>query len=236
MKQEDIKKSVFSPDISQFLYNIFNKLYKFWGPQHWWPAETKFEMVIGAILAQNISWNSAEKAICNLKRANILSVEGILQTPDEKLAELIKPAGYYNQKAKRLKEFCNFLKREFNSDLEKLFALDISSLRQVLLSQKGIGFETADSIILYGAEKPIFVVDSYTKRLFYRLGLIESEKVKYEDVQNLVMQNLELDTNTFNEFHALIVKHCKEICKSKRPTCKNCCLSMFCIYSSQCLN
>ncbi|WAM35706.1 endonuclease III domain-containing protein [Caldicellulosiruptor acetigenus] len=231
MKQ-DITKLASSNDISQFLYNIYNKLYEFWGPQHWWPAETKFEMVIGAILAQNISWNSVEKAICNLKRANILSIEGILQTSDEKLAELIKPAGYYNQKTKRLKEFCNFLKREFNSDLEKLFALDISSLRQVLLSQKGIGFETADSIILYGAEKPIFVVDSYTKRLFYRLGLIESEKAKYEDIQNLVMQNLELDTYIFNEFHALIVKHCKERCKSKKPMCKNCCLSAFCIYSS----
>ncbi|ADQ04071.1 HhH-GPD family protein [Caldicellulosiruptor owensensis OL] len=230
MKQEDIKKSVFSPDISQFLYNIYNKLYEFWGPQNWWPAETKFEMVIGAILAQNISWNSAEKAICNLKRANILSVEGILQTPDEKLAELIKPAGYYNQKAKRLKEFCNFLKREFNSDLEKLFALDISSLRKALLSQKGIGFETADSIILYGAEKPIFVVDSYTKRLFYRLGLIESEKISYSDLQAIIMAKLTPQTKFFNEFHALIVKHCKEICKSKKPICNKCCLRLICNY------
>jgi len=232
MKQEDIKKLALPTDISQFLYNIYNKLYEFWGPQNWWPAETKFEMVIGAILAQNISWNSAEKAICNLKRANILSVEGILQTPDEKLAELIKPAGYYNQKAKRLKEFCNFLKREFNSDLEKLFALDILSLRKTLLSQKGIGFETADSIILYGAEKPIFVVDAYTKRLFYRLGLIKSEKASYEEIQNLVMQNLEINTQIFNEFHALIVKHCKNICKSKKTMCKNCCLNSFCIYFS----
>lgn len=233
MKQEDIKKLPLPTDISQFLYNIYNKLYEFWGPQHWWPAETKFEMVIGAILAQNISWNSVEKAICNLKRANILSIEGILQTSDEKLSELIKPAGYYNQKAKRLKEFCNFLKREFNSDLEKLFALDISSLRQVLLSQKGIGFETADSIILYGAEKPIFVVDSYTKRLFYRLGLIESEKISYNDLQAIIMANLTPQTKFFNEFHALIVKHCKEICKSKKPICNKCCLRLICNYYNE---
>ncbi|WPX09388.1 endonuclease III domain-containing protein [Anaerocellum danielii] len=229
MKQ-GITKLAISNDISQFLYNIYNKLYEFWGPQHWWPAETKFEMVIGAILAQNISWNSAEKAICNLKRANILSVEKILQTSDEKLAELIKPAGYYNQKTKRLKEFCNFLKREFNSDLEKLFALDISSLRQVLLSQKGIGFETADSIILYGAEKPIFVVDSYTKRLFYRLGLIKSEKISYNDLQAIIMTNLIPQTQLYNEFHALIVKHCKEICRSKKSICNKCCLMLICNY------
>lgn len=232
MKQ-DITKLASSKSISQFLYNIYNKLYEFWGPQHWWPAETKFEMVIGAILAQNISWNSVEKAICNLKRASILSIEGILQTSDEKLAELIKPAGYYNQKTKRLKEFCNFLKREFNSDLEKLFALDISSLRQILLSQKGIGFETADSIILYGAEKPIFVVDSYTKRFFYRLGLIESEKISYNDLQAIIMANLTPQTKFFNEFHALIVKHCKEICKSKKPICNKCCLRSICNYFNE---
>lgn len=233
MKQEGIKKLPLPTEVSQFLYNVYDKLYEYWGPQHWWPAETKFEMVIGAILAQNISWSSVEKAVYNLKRANLLSVEGILQTPEEKLAELIKAVGYYNQKTKRLKEFCNFLKREFNSDLEKLFALDISSLRQVLLSQKGIGFETADSIILYGAEKPIFVVDSYTKRLFYRLGLIESEKISYNDLQAIIMVNLTPQTKFFNEFHALIVKHCKEICKCKKPICNKCCLRLICNYYNE---
>jgi len=215
-------------NLSQKLYEIFQRLYEFWGPQNWWPAETKFEMVVGAILTQNTSWSAVEKAISNLKKANILSIEGILQTPDKILAQLIRPTGYYNQKAKRLKDFCSFLKNEFNSDLQKLFSLEISELREKLLSQKGIGYETADSIILYGAEKPIFVVDAYTKRLFFRLGLIESEKIDYNQLQSIFMENLEPQTSLFNEFHALIVKHCKEICKNKKPECKKCCLYEMC--------
>ncbi|WAM33582.1 endonuclease III domain-containing protein [Caldicellulosiruptor morganii] len=215
-------------NFSYKLYNIFQKLFEFWGPQNWWPAETKFEMVVGAILAQSTSWSSVEKAILNLKKANALTIEGILQTPDEVLANLIRPAGYYNQKARRLKDFCNFLKNEFDSDLNKLFSLDIFELRKKLLSQKGIGFETADSIILYGAQKPIFVVDAYTKRLFYRLGLIESEKIEYNQLQSIFMENLEPRTSLFNEFHALIVKHCKEICRNKKPECKKCCLNEMC--------
>jgi len=215
-------------NLSQKLYEIFQRLYEFWGPQNWWPAETKFEMVVGAILTQNTSWSAVEKAISNLKKANILSIEGILQTPDKILAQLIRPTGYYNQKAKRLKDFCSFLRNEFNSDLQKLFSLEISELREKLLSQKGIGYETADSIILYGAEKPIFVVDAYTKRLFFRLGLIESEKIDYNQLQSIFMENLEPQTSLFNEFHALIVKHCKEICKNKKPECKKCCLYEMC--------
>ncbi|AZT91198.1 endonuclease [Caldicellulosiruptor changbaiensis] len=225
------EKGSFRPkdvNLSRKLYEIFQRLYEFWGPQNWWPAETKFEMVVGAILTQNTSWSSVEKAISNLKKANILSIEGILQTPDEILAQLIRPTGYYNQKAKRLKDFCSFLKNEFNFDLQKLFSLEIPELREKLLSQKGIGYETADSIILYGAEKPIFVVDAYTKRLFFRLGLIESEKIEYNQLQSIIMENLEPQTSLFNEFHALIVKHCKEICKNKKPECKKCCLHKMC--------
>ncbi|WAM31973.1 endonuclease III domain-containing protein [Caldicellulosiruptor naganoensis] len=220
-------------DLSRKLCEIFQKLHEFWGPQNWWPAETKFEMVVGAILTQNTSWSSVEKAISNLKKANILSIEGILQTPDQILAQLIRPTGYYNQKAKRLKDFCSFLKNEFNSDLQKLFSLEIPELREKLLSQKGIGYETADSIILYGAEKPIFVVDAYTKRLFFRLGLIQSETISYNDLQMLIMTNIKHDTYLFNEFHALIVKHCKQLCVKKNTKCNMCCLKHLCAYYVQ---
>ncbi len=231
----NLEKDSFQPkdvNISRKLHEIFQRLYEFWGPQNWWPAETKFEMVVGAILTQNTSWSSVEKAIFNLKKANILSIEGILQTPDQILAQLIRPTGYYNQKVKRLKDFCNFLKNEFDSDLQKLFSLEISKLREKLLSQKGIGYETADSIILYGAEKPIFVVDAYTKRLFFRLGLIQSEIISYNDLQMLIMTNIKHDTYIFNEFHALIVKHCKHLCVKKNAKCDMCCLKYLCAYYS----
>lgn len=214
--------------LEEKLYDIYNKLFGFWGPQHWWPAESKFEMIVGAILTQNTSWTSVEKAIKNLKEADLLSIEKILYTADEVLAELIRPAGYYNQKTKRLKDFCLFLKSQFNGNIEDLFELPMEKLREVLLSQKGIGYETADSIVLYGANKPIFVVDAYTKRLFYRLGIIENEKIEYNHLQSLIMKNLDNDATLFNEYHALIVVHCKNICINKNPKCEMCCLNHIC--------
>jgi len=216
--------------VQEMLIKIYNILFRYWGPQHWWPAESEFEMIVGAILTQNTSWTSVQKAIKNLKEADLLSVEKILNISDDVLSELIRPSGYYNQKAKRLKDFCYFLKSHYDGRIDKLFELPLEKLREVLLSQNGIGFETADSIILYGAKKPVFVVDAYTKRLFYRLGIIENEDIEYNHLQLLIMKNLDNDTSIFNEYHALIVTHCKNICLKKKTKCQMCCLFHICNY------
>ena len=201
------------------LIEIYNLLLSSFGPQNWWPAETELEMMVGAILTQNTSWNNVEKAILNLKEKSLLSMQKLSQIPASILAEYIRPAGYYNLKAKRLKNLINFIVDRYNGDINNLFSLDTEAIREKLLTVKGIGLETADSIVLYGAGRPIFVVDTYTHRIFTRHGLIE--EAGYNDLQSFFMDNLSHDVELYKEFHALIVKTGKDFCRRK-PLCPEC--------------
>jgi len=216
--------------VKERLLSIFNSLLSYYGPQYWWPADTPFEMAVGAILTQNTTWTSVTKAIENLKSKNILSPEGILACSHDELANCIKPTGFFNQKAKRLKTFCKIISDQFYCKIENMLIMDVYDLRGFLLSINGIGKETADSIILYGANKPIFVVDAYTKRLFTRLGVLENENMSYDDVQKIFMDNLDLDVKLFNEYHALIVAHCKNLCTKKPAKCHICPLINRCCF------
>lgn len=202
------------------LLEIFDRLVKCYGPRHWWPGDSTFEIIVGAILTQNTNWTNVEKAIGNLKKENLLCPEKLTTLAQEHLAELIRPAGYFNIKAKRLKNFLHWLDVRYEKDVEALRELSTSTLREQLLAINGIGPETADSICLYAFDKPIFVVDAYTARVFGRHGLIEPGS-DYEQIQELFMSHLEKDSNMFNEFHALIVQVGKEHCKPK-PRCSGC--------------
>lgn len=199
---------------------IYNKLLKSFGSQNWWPGETPLEVIIGTILTQNTSWNNVEKAIINLKKEGLLNVKGLKQISTKKLTHLIKAAGYYNIKAKRLKNFINYLSFTYGGSIKKMFKKDFLLLRSELLNLNGIGEETADSILLYAGEKPIFVVDAYTKRILQRHHLIEKDAT-YSQIQNFFMDNLKKDSKLFNEYHALLVYLGKNIC-TKRPYCEIC--------------
>lgn len=199
---------------------IYDRLYRTYGPMHWWPGETAFEVMVGAILTQNTSWRNVEKAIQNLKARKVLNVRGIHQLKRNQLASLIKSSGYFRIKADRLKAFVNFLVENYDGKLRKMMKEGVETLRQKLLDVKGIGPETADSILLYGLKKPIFVVDAYTKRILSRHGIL-SEKASYEEVQKLFMDHLPHDEKLFNEYHALLVHLGKTRCK-KTPRCDIC--------------
>lgn len=199
---------------------IFKLLYQFYGPRHWWPARTRLEVIVGAILTQNTAWQNVEKAIRNFKKKRKLSANELFKIEVEKLASLIRSSGYYNQKAMRLKNFIHFLFNHYQGSLDKMFKEEKNFLRQKLLNIKGLGEETVDSILLYAGKIPIFVVDAYTRRIFSRHGLIE-EKDTYGDIQKRVMKNLKKDAHLFNEYHALIVELGKAICR-KKPNCSLC--------------
>lgn len=203
------------------LADIYDKLYAYFGPQHWWPAATAFEVIVGAILTQNTSWLNVEKAINNLKKQKLLDPLQLYKVPRPKLSKVIRPAGYYNIKAKRLKEFVNFLFNNYKGGLKEMSLQDTFTLRRQLLSVNGIGPETADSILLYALNKPIFVIDAYTKRIFSRHSLFDSG-VSYEQAQNVFMENLKADEKLFNEYHALLVKLAKEFCLKNKPKCDIC--------------
>lgn len=203
------------------LVKIYDKLLEAFGPQHWWPADDDFEIIVGAILTQSVSWKNVEKAIDNLKAEGLLSLDAILAVDKDKLAALIKSTMYYNQKALKLKNFCRYIKQNYGGDIYSLFEKSIPNMRAELLSIKGIGPETADSIILYAAAKPIFVVDAYTRRIFSRLGFLPDD-AKYSQMQDFFMSNLPSDVNLFNEYHALIVRLGKDYCKNKKPLCNEC--------------
>lgn len=211
--------------MAELLNKIFFKLFHRFGNQNWWPGETIFEIIVGAILTQNTSWKNVEKAIENLKKNDLLSPEKLYVLNESVLANLIKPAGFFNIKAKRLKNFLNFLK-EWSFDLNKV--KHIPNLREKLLQIKGIGKETADSILLYAFEKPFFVIDAYTKRIFSRIGVL-NEKESYDTFQALFHNNLVSDVKLFNEYHALIVKLAKEYCR-KKPVCLPCPIKELCQY------
>ena len=204
----------------QTLLTIYQRLYERYGPQHWWPGDTPFEIIVGAILTQNTNWKNVEKAIANLKNAGCLASDKLYALPIDELAELIRPAGYFNNKAQRLKSFLDWLFEKHDGSLELLEGLPLSALREQLLRIKGIGPETADSICLYAFNKPIFVVDAYTARIFGRHGMIEAPS-GYEQIQELFHAELDRDAVLFNEYHALLVHLGKEHCKRK-PTCPGC--------------
>lgn len=202
------------------LKEIYNRLFAYFGPQHWWPGETPFEVIIGAILTQNTSWNNVERAIANLKKHKLLNPSALKKVNSRKLARLIRSSGYYNQKTKKLKNFISFLFSRYKGSLTKMFKQKLPKLRKELLEINGIGPETADSIILYAANKPVFVVDAYTKRIFSRHHLIKQD-FNYHEIQDIFMKNLKPQAKLFNEYHALIVKLGKDICKTM-PNCSCC--------------
>ena len=209
------------------LAQIYNLLLKSNGHQSWWPGESPFEVMIGAILTQNTSWTNVEKAISNLKSENALSIDGISKIKEQKLAQLIKPAGYFNQKTLKLKRFVKFLIDEFDGNIGNMRKLGLSHLREELLSVNGIGPETADSILLYALEKPIFVVDAYTARLANRLELF-FEPPDYHELQEYFMDHIPQDLDLYNDFHAQIVVLGKDTCKKTKPHCDKCPLCGLC--------
>lgn len=212
--------------ITRRLLEVYDLLYARYGPQQWWPAESPFEVIVGAILTQSAAWGNVEKAIANLMRADALSPAALRNLPPEKLAKLIYPSGYFNAKARKVKAFVDYLGERHQDSLDSLFSMHTQVLRSELLSIHGIGPETADSIILYAANKPVFVIDAYTVRIMGRLG-ISPGKSDYSGFQALFMGNLPADVNLFNEFHALLVRQGKEVCR-KKPLCDTCCLKAVC--------
>lgn len=211
------------------LVQIYERLYSHFGAQHWWPGETQFEIIVGAILTQNTSWTNVEKAIANLKQARLLTPERLHAVDQSQLAQLIRPSGYFNLKTIKLHAFTQFLFDKHHGKLSHLFKLDLMQLRDELLGVYGIGPETADSIILYAAHKPIFVVDTYTRRIFARLGL-SKEDATYTELQEIFMRHLPRDEKLFNEYHALIVALGKDVCKKSNPACDTCPLRKICAF------
>ena len=207
------------------LIDIYQALLAHFGRQGWWPGESGFEMMTGAVLTQNTNWTNVEKAIANLKKHDRLNPAAIDQMKPEELANLIRPAGYYNIKAKRLKNLVRWFCQEYQGAIELLQGLSVARLREELLSINGIGPETADSIILYALEKTTFVVDTYTCRILVRHGFIEAE-CGYEEVKDFCENHLPFELELYNEFHALLVAVGKHHCKVQ-PQCSNCPLEQF---------
>lgn len=208
------------------LLDIYNRLDGHFGPRGWWPAETPFEVCVGAILTQNVAWRNVVKAISALRQEGLLDVEAIYRAPAERIAGLIRPTRYYNQKAVKLKNFCSLVVEGHQADLNRLLALPADQLRKLLLGVRGIGRETADSIVLYAAGKPVFVVDSYTSRIFGRLGIIPAHW-GYDRIQEFFTLNLPLDVDLFNQYHALIDGAGHHYC-SGTPRCGQCPLAGLC--------
>jgi len=208
------------------LLEIYDKLHRAFGPQYWWPGDTPFEIAVGAILTQNTNWSNVEKAIQNLKRYRALSSKALHGMPVGKLAESIRPAGYFNIKAQRLKSFIDFLMNDYHGSMKKMEKEDMHTIRENLLGINGIGPETADSILLYALGKPVFVIDAYTKRVLSRHGVMDHEK-SYEEFQELFHGSLKRDVTLYNEYHALLVKVGKTYCKRQKPKCEKCPLKTF---------
>jgi endonuclease-3 related protein len=207
---------------------IYGRLYRRYGPQGWWPGDGPVDVVIGAILTQAAAWTNVELAIRGLKGAGSWSLVAIHDMAAEELAEIIRPCGYFNAKARKLKAFARHVADHYGGDLAALLAKDVAPLREELLSIYGIGPETADDILVYAAGKPSFVIDTYTRRIVQRLGLRSDEQPgDYSAYQALFHDNLPGDINIFNEYHALLDRHAKEAC-AKVPRCAGCCLREVC--------
>jgi endonuclease III related protein len=206
--------------IGMLLQELYHRLYETFGPQSWWPGDTAFEMAVGAILTQNTNWGNVARAIAALKDQDLLTPQALHELPETELAQLIRPSGYYNLKARRLKNFLDFLANHFGNSMADLAAADLANLRPALLSIKGVGPETADSILLYALHKPTFVVDTYTCRILIRHGLID-EGCVYEELRQLFMESLPAQVHLYQEYHALLVRLGKEWCRPQ-PRCEAC--------------
>lgn len=205
---------------SKWLIAAYHALNEHFGNLRWWPGDSPLEVIVGAILTQNTAWQNVEKAIANLKTAHQLSTEALLAISESSLAEMIRPSGYYNIKARRLKSFFAFLENCFDGNLDAMLKEETGILREKLLQVKGIGEETADSMLLYGGGKPVFVVDAYTRRILTRHGIIGA-RLTYGEIQRLFMEHLPHDAPLYNQYHALIVNTGKNYCK-KKPRCEAC--------------
>ena len=206
------------------LQRVYERLLAAYGPQQWWPGESRFEVMVGAVLTQNTAWRNVERAIGNLKAAAALTPNAIVDLPQADLATLIRPAGYFNVKARRLQAFCRFLLESGGE--EALAELPTDALRRDLLRVHGVGPETADDILLYAFARPVFVIDAYTRRLLRRLGMARGDE-GYEVLRLGIEQRLGPQTPLFNELHALVVHHAKVTC-GVRPRCMGCCLARVC--------
>lgn len=213
----------FAPD-ARSLHALLDHLLGAYGPQHWWPGDSPFEVMVGAVLTQNTAWSNVERAIAGLKAAGALSPESIAALSHERLAALIRPAGYFNVKATRLQALCRFLLEAGGEPA--LADTPTENLRVRLLAVHGVGPETADDLLLYAFERPVFVIDAYTRRLFGRLGLASGHE-SYEELRAGVESAIGADAAAFNELHALIVHHAKVAC-AKVPRCAGCCLGEIC--------
>ena len=210
------------------LIEVYRRLYDAYGPRHWWPGDGPFDVIVGAILTQAASWKNVELALANLKAADCWSFPAIAACPQEKLAEIVRPSGYFNAKAAKLKAFAAHILEHYGGNLDRLFVQDSAPLRRELLSIHGIGPETADDILVYAAGKPSFVIDTYTIRILERLGIVpDGVGRKYGDWQELFHRSLPAGVPLFNEFHALLDHHAGLACR-KTPVCEGCCLLEFC--------
>lgn len=211
-----------------YLWELYQKLLAFYGPQGWWPSDDSFEVCLGAILTQNTSWKNVEKALANLKRAEVCSINHILALTDSDLGRLIYPSRYFNSKSKTLKEFARCVLEKFKGELDQFLELPVEDLRHELLGIWGIGNETADDIILYAAKKPTFVIDAYTRRVGLRLGL-SMAGAAYGSYRKFFVEYLPNDSSVLNELHALVVRLGKDLCLKQNPRCGGCPLLSLCV-------
>ncbi|HOC99904.1 MAG TPA: endonuclease [Myxococcota bacterium] len=208
------------------MMGIYGLLLEDGGHQHWWPGETAFEVAVGAVLTQNTSFSGVTKAIDRMKAAGLMSPAAIVAAPDDIVGQAIRPSGYFNVKTARLKALCRFLLENDAADPASLARFPVPRLRQMLLAVHGVGRETADSIILYATNRPIFVIDAYTRRIFSRMGLVQAD-ADYDDLRDFFERSLPRDAAIYNDFHAQIVRCAKECCR-KRPNCGRCALRQSC--------
>jgi len=217
-----------STPMAERLMEVYDRFYAAYGPQHWWPGETPFEVIAGAILTQSAAWTNVEMALANMRAAGCWSLGAVHQLPEAELAQLVRSSGYFNAKARKLKAFAAHVADNYQGDLDQFLSKSTKPLRDELLSIHGIGDETADDIMVYAAGKPSFVIDTYTRRIMDRMGMAPNgARPKYGDYQAIFHDNLPPDTQLFNEFHALWDRHAKEAC-AKTPRCEGCCLLDIC--------
>ena len=216
-------------ELAGLLNEVYSRLLNRYGPQGWWPAESPFEVIVGAILTQSTAWVNVEKALASMRDKGCWSFEAIAALPTDELAEVVRSSGYFNAKARKLQAFAGHVLEGYGGDLEAMFAKEAAKLREELLSIHGIGEETADDIIVYAAGKPSFVMDSYTRRIVDRMGLTpEGRNPGYRSYQALFQDNLPSDAAMFNEYHALLDHHAKVTCTKREPRCQECCLADLC--------
>lgn len=205
---------------------VYREMSRRYGPRYWWPADSQFEIMVGAILTQNTNWNNVERALDNLKRAGALDPDTILATHHKRLASWLRPSGYFNVKSKRLRNLCRWLVE--NGGVRELQRMQTPVLRSALLSVYGVGRETADDILLYAFDRPVFVIDAYTRRIFSRIGLIQGHE-DYDVIRDMFESKLRGQPPDYKEYHALIVLHGKTVCRPA-PYCEQCCIRKICAF------